>query len=87
MRLYGGEVSFPLSMVERIEEDNLVEAPATVVPVPAPAPDDPSTDPAAPSQNDPADPSPGDPEQAGADPAADPPPSKRASTGKTACGR
>ena len=74
VRLYGGEVSFPMSMVERIEEDNLGEPPPTVVPVPAPAPDDPSADPADPSQDDPADPSPGDPAQAGADPAADSPP-------------
>ncbi len=66
VRLYGGEVSFPMSMVERIEKDDLVEPPATAVPVPAPSPDDPSTDPADPSQ--------GDPEAPGQDDPADPPP-------------
>ncbi len=74
MRLYGGEVAFPMSMVERIEKDDMVELPPTADPVPAPDPDDPSTLDSAPGQADPADPSQGDPAQAGADPGADPPP-------------
>jgi len=39
IRLYQGEVAFPMSMVERIVEDAATEATATQVPVAAPVPD------------------------------------------------
>lgn len=72
VRLLGGEVRFPLSLVDRIVEDDAVERPPTVVPVPDPAPD-PNDPPGQgePAQGDPDAPSDpagqGDP-AAGADP-------------------
>ncbi len=61
VRLLGGEVGFLLSLVDRIVEDDAVERPSTVVPVPEPASD--PNDP--PDQGDPAQ---GDPD-ASSDPA------------------
>ncbi len=72
VRLLGGEVGFLLSLVDRIVEDDAVERPSTVVPVPEPAsdPNDPP-DQGEPAQGDPdasSDPAgQGDP-AAGADP-------------------
>ena len=81
VRLLDGEVSFPMSLVDRIVEDSAVEEPLTVIPGsnPLPDPDDPANqgDPAQgdPSQGDPlqGDPSQGDP-AAGGDPVQQPDP-------------
>lgn len=77
VRLYGGEVAFPLSIIDRIVEDDTVEATRTEDPVVVEYdPDDPNADPslAPPPGTDPATPQgdPTDPAQQG-DPATDPP--------------
>ncbi len=76
VRLLGGEVRFSLALVDRIVEDDAVEPPPTVVPVPEPDPNDPlgQGDPTRGDPNASSDPAgQGDP-AAGADPDPDPAP-------------